>query len=252
MNALNKFMAEAVGTFVFCFVGAGAICAATYMTKTPNKDFGPIASYVTLIGIAAAHGLILSIVVSATMNISGGHINPAVTVCMLLTRRISALGAFQYIVAQLAGAVAAGGLVVFFFGNLSTPAGDLVVSACQLGTPNVSDNIDSTMAVLIEMAGTFVLVFAIFGTAVDPRAPKLGGWGIGLAVASVIFVIGPLTGASMNPARTFGPGLVAALNGDLSAFWEQQWIYWVGPIVGAIIAAFVYDKAILERSPVTR
>jgi MIP family channel proteins len=235
---IGKLSAEAIGAFALSFIGAGAICL-----KTQQGAHGG-----DLLGIAMAHGLILSIVVSATMNVSGGHINPAVTLAMLATKRISAVGAIQYIVAQLIGAIIAGLFVYMIFKDMVLPVDTKVVSAAGLGTPVVDPNIGRIMGTFIEIIMTFLLVFAVFGTAVDPRAPKIGGFGIGLTVAADILMGGPLTGASMNPSRTFGPGLVANLTGNLPQFWSQQLVYWVGPIVGAVLAALLYDAFIMEKA----
>src|SRR5262249_24108069 len=99
----------------------------------------------------------------------------------------------------------------------------------------------------IEAFLTFLLVFAIFGTAVDPRAPKIGGFGIGLTIACDILLGGPLTGASMDPSRAFWAGVVASLGGHPPRWWQRERVYWVGPIVGAVLAAFVYDAFIMEK-----
>lgn len=237
MNNLAKLTAEATGTFALCFIGAGVICLTTY------KGF---ATGVDLLAIAIAHGIALSVAVSATMNISGGHVNPAVTFAMLVTGRISLSDAIAYIIAQLIGATIAGALVLMIFKGMMV--GDQqVVLAAGLGTPTYADPITVGKAILIEACLTFLLLIAVFGTAVDPRAPKIGGFGIGLTICADILVGGPLTGASMNPARTFGPGLVAAMSGNLDVFWSQQMVYWVGPIVGAVVAAFVYDGLLKQK-----
>lgn len=238
MTNISKFMAEAIGTFALCFIGAGAICITTMQG----------AGYEGLIGVAAAHGLILSIGVSATMNISGGHLNPAVTFAMLITKRINIVDAIQYIIAQCVGGVIAGMLILFIFRGMEAPNGELVVHACQLGTPNFKSSvIEAAPAALVEIMMTFLLVFAVFGTAVDPRAPKIGGWGIGLTVGACIFLGGPLTGAALNPARCFGTGVVAALSDNFELFWSQQWVYWVGPIAGGAISAMIYQNLILDK-----
>lgn len=238
MSNIGKLVAEAIGTFALCFIGAGSICLATYKGFAPGAD---------LLAIAMAHGIILAIAVSATMNVSGGHLNPAVTVAMLVTKRIDAARAIQYIVAQLIGGIVAGMLVLGIFKGMTTASGTELIQAAGLGTPAFAQPITTAGAILIEAILTFLLVFAIFGTAVDPRAPKIGGFGIGLTIAADILVGGPLTGAAMNPARTFGPGIVAAMTGNLAVFWSQQIVYWVGPILGAVGAALVYDGLILEK-----
>lgn len=238
MTNISKLTAEAIGTFALCFVGAGAICIAKMNA----------AGYAGLIGVAAAHGLILSIAISATMNVSGGHLNPAVTFGMLITKRINLIDAIQYIIAQCAGGVAAGMLVLFIFKGMVTPEGISVLKSYGIGTPHFDpDVIVAPTAALVEILMTFLLVFAVFGTAADPRAPKIGGWGIGLTLTACIFVGGPLTGAALNPARCFGTGVVAALSENLPEFWSQQWVYWVGPIAGGAIAAMIYDKLIMEK-----
>ena len=222
-------VAEAIGTFALTFIGAGAILT----DSLPDVTVG-------LVGIAFAHGLILAIVVSATMNISGGHINPAVTIAMLCTGRIKTPLAFGYIVSQLVGASVAGILLMFIFKSRGD-AGAEAILACKLGTPNLNAAVSPWMGVFIEVILTFLLVFAIFGTAVDPRAPKIGGFGIGLAVCADILMGGPLTGAAMNPARTFGT-LLGGL-GDTSDLWSQHWIYWLGPVIGALLAGGVHGSA---------
>lgn len=238
MNRLtSSCVAEAIGTFALCFIGAGVICMDAKMGAS-----GP-----GLLGIAIAHGIILSIAVSATMNVSGGHVNPAVTVAMLATGRISPGNAIAYIISQLAGATLAGVLVSVIFGGMMTDGGVAVLTKAGLGTPALADGVSIARGILIEACLTFLLLFAIFGTAVDARAPKIGGFGIGLTIAADILLGGPLTGGAMNPARTFGPGLVASFGGHLPQFWSQQLVYWAGPIIGAVLAATIYDAFIRER-----
>ena len=226
----KKCAAEAIGTFMLCFIGAGAIVS--------DGLFGGIG----LVGVAIAHGLALSIAVSATMNVSGGHLNPAVTVAMLATGRIRGSSGVAYIVAQLVGGVIAGGALLMIFNGV--PGGGDAIVATGLGTPVPGEGVPAVTALLTEGCLTFLLVFAIFGTAVDSRAPKIGGFGIGLTIAADILMGGPISGASMNPARTFGPGLVGGV-------WNAHWIYWVGPIAGALVAGLLYHHLILgnqERS----
>lgn len=239
MSSISKVMAELLGAFLLSFIGAGAIC----LTAFHGDD-----KAACLLGVAVAHGLILSIGVSATMNVSGGHLNPAVTVCMLVTKRIGISDAIQYIIAQLIGATIAGALVYVAFKDMNNAHGESVVKLVSLGTPTFDENVITTgKAIFFEAMMTFVLVIAIFGTAVDPRAPKIGGFGIGLAIAADILFGGPITGASMNPSRTFGPGIVASMTGNLPQFAAQQVVYWVGPIAGAILAALLYDGFIMEK-----
>lgn len=224
-NLPKKCVAEAVATFMLCFIGAGAIVA--------DAAFNGIG----LLAIAVAHGLALSIAISATMNISGGHVNPAVTIAMLATGRITGGPAGAYIVSQLVGATLGGAAVLFIFQGV--PGGSEAIAATGLGTPVPGAGVPAGTALLTEIVLTFLLVFAIFGTAVDSRAPAIGGFGIGLTVAADILMGGPVSGASMNPARTFGPGLVGGI-------WNAHWVYWVGPIIGALVAALVYHHVILD------
>lgn len=213
-------LAEFVGTFIFVFIGAGSIVTNTYLHGT-----------VGLIGIALAHGLTLSIVISVFGATSGGHFNPAVTIGFMITQRIVRLVGIAYIVAQLAGATLAGLLLRALFSTA-------VWQSAQLGTPSLAPDVSPGTGILLEAILTFFLLIAIFGTAVDERAPKLGGFGIGLAVLADILMGGPLTGASMNPARTFGPALAGG-------FWDNNFVYWIGPITGAIIAVLFYEYVIL-------
>ena len=220
---MSAFVAELVGTFYLVFVGAGAIILDAHT-----------GGGVTLLGIAAAHGLALSIAASITIPISGGHLNPAVTIAMLATKRIAAGKAGGYIVAQLVGATVAGVLLKGFY-----PA--QAVAKSNLGTPALGPGVTFAQGVVIETILTFLLLFTIFGVAVDPRAPQhITGFCIGLTVAFDILAGGPLSGASMNPARTFGPALAAG-------FWANHLVYWIGPVLGGLLGAFLYQGLVLPR-----
>jgi MIP family channel proteins len=172
--------------------------------------------------------------VTATMNISGGHLNPAVTVGFVVTRRIDAISAVTYLLAQLAGAVLAAALLQYFI-----PANVSRVGA--LGTPLIAGNITLATAIGLEAVLTFFLVSAVFGTVVAVDAPKVGGFGIGLVLVFDILVGGALTGAAMNPARAFGPAL-------MSGTWVGHAAYWVGPLLGGIVAALLWDKVLLRET----
>jgi MIP family channel proteins len=220
-NYVKPIIAELIGTFAFVFIGAGSIITNT-MT---NGALGTL-------GIALAHGLALSIMITVFAATSGGHINPAVTAGFLVTRRIAPLLGILYIVAQLVGATLAGLLLRAMY-----PVA--VWQAASLGTPLLAPGVSVGTGVLVEAILTFFLLLAVFGTAVDPRAPKIGGFGIGLTVAFDILVGGAVTGAAMNPARSFGPALAGG-------YWQNEWVYWVGPIIGAVIAALIYQYVILR------
>ncbi len=212
---VKALIAEFIGTFALIFVGVGAI-ASNYI----------IGGQSGLVGIALAHGLTIAVMVSATAAISGGHFNPAVTIGLFVAQKIDAINTFGYVIAQCLGAIFAAFLI-----KLCMPHDALM--AVGMGTPALGANISASMGLLTEIILTFFLVFVVYGTAVDKRAPKVGGLFIGLTVALDILIGGPITGAAMNPARHLGPAL---LGGGL----QNLWIYWVGPIVGGILAAVTY------------
>ena len=210
---LRASIGELAGTFTLTFIGAGAII---------NGVGG-------LTGIALAHGLALSMAVYFTQ---GGHINPAVTIAMLATRRIQLPAALSYIAFQLGGAV----LAAFALKQLF-PEG--AVAAAKLGaTLGTAENITALGPVktaLLEAVLTFLLLMTIFGVAVDKRGAKnVYGFAIGLTICMDILAAGPLTGASMNPARSLGPALI-------SGEWRDFWLYIAGPVTGAALGALVYQ-----------
>lgn len=229
---LKQGLAELVGTFFLCFAGIAAILSTT---PAVTGATGGGAGAGALVGIALAHGLALAIAVHNFGGISGAHVNPAVTAGMLVTGRITAAGAVGYVVAQLAGATLAA-----WFCNALFPAE--AIGQAKLGIPLPAPWATTGVVIGMEAILTFLLVTSVFGTAVDTRGAgvKIGGFGIGLTVAFDILAGGRVTGASMNPARSFGPALVF---GDFS--WH--WAYWVGPIVGGCLAALVYHHLLLEK-----
>ena len=216
----RPIVAEFVGTFALVFVG-GATIMNGYVANAS----------VPLIDIAVAHGLIMALLVTATMRISG-HLNPAVTVGIAVSGRLSPSAAVVYVVSQCAGAV----LAALALEALFPPA---AAHAARLGGQWVAANVSTTSAIALEAIATFFLVFVAYGTLVDPRGPKVGGFAIGLTVTADILAIGPRTGASMNPARSFGPALV-------SGNFEGHLIYWIGPIIGGIVAGLLYEWAFLR------
>jgi MIP family channel proteins len=222
-RTIRRLVAEMFGAFMLIFFGAGAVLT----TNFPKGDFG-------LLGIAIAHGLALAIGITATMSISGGHLNPAVTAGMLAIRRIDPRTAILYILAQLLGAV----LAALALKALLPPG---ITKVLAIGTPALAANITVGKAIATEAILTFFLMSAVLGTAVSPDAPKIGGFGVGLTLLIGILFGGPLTGAALNPARAFGPALV-------SGQWISQGVYWVGPILGALVAAFLWDKLLLPKA----
>jgi aquaporin Z len=222
---IQPLVAEFLGTFFFCFAGMAAILSAS----------PAVGSGAGIVGIALANGLALSVAVNAFGGISGAHFNPAVSVGFFITGRLPLSSLGPYIAAQLLGATIAAFLCRMLF-----PV-EAVVQA-QLGLPLPAVWAGGGAVILGEFVMTFLLMTAIFGTAVDGRgqAVKIGGFGIGLTVAFDILAGGALTGASMNPARSFGPALVIA-----NFAWH--WVYWIAPIAGASVAAILYEKVILEN-----
>jgi aquaporin TIP len=226
-------VAEFIGSFALTFVG---IMAIHYAPATP-----PGAG---LVAVALAHGLILAVMVSATLQTSGGHVNPAVTLGFLLTGKIKPVAAVGYIVIQLLGGIAAALVVYAIFGG-----GEVGAKIVYSGTPSIGEHISPLVALSCEIIATFFLVFVIWGTAADPRARNVGGFAIGLVVAADILAFGPITGASMNPLRSFGPTLIASLSKDGGSLWSTHWVYWVGPIVGGVLAALIYQYALWPSDP---
>ena len=223
----RRLVAEALGTFALVFVGAAV---DVVNGGFPNSGIG-------LLGIALAHAVVLAVFVSATMTISGGHLNPAVTIGLLATRRIDPVAALAYIVTQLTAAAAAAALVKALLPSAA-------VRTALLGTPVIASSVTLGQAIGIELVLTFFLMSAVFGTAVSPDAPRVAGFGIGLVLLFDILVGGPLTGAAMNPARAFGPALVAGQ-------WLGHIAYWVGPILGALLAALLWQYVLLPKTPAT-
>jgi aquaporin Z len=225
MSKTSAGLAEYLGTFFLCFAGIAAILGGT---AAVGSDIG-------LVGIALAHGLALSVAVATFGGVSGAHFNPAVTVAMLVTGRIPPPNAVLYIVAQLAGATTAALICRAVFPEAA-------IAQANLGIPLPAAWATTGTVLIVEFVLTFLLVVAIFGAAVDPRGQvvKIGGFAIGLTVTFDILAGGPVTGASMNPARSFGPALV-------QGFWQWHWAYWVAPVAGGAVAAIIYDRLILDR-----
>lgn len=220
-DSWRHFAAEFIGIFALVFVGGASIMSAS-LSRSNH----------ILLTSAIAHGLILAIMVTATMRIAG-HFNPAVTLGFLVTRRIEPMMGMLYIVAQLLGAVLAGYALKGIFPHA------LGIDT-RLGGQAIALDVSMMQAIACEAIATFFLVFAVFGTAVDPHSPKVGGFAIGLAYTAGMLAIAPLTGGSMNPARSLGPAVA-------SGIFEGQIVYWIGPILGAIVAALMYDRLFLRR-----
>ena len=216
--------AEAIGTFALCFIGVLAIS---------NDAIAGTEGMASLATIAFAHGLTILVMVAALGALSGAHFNPAVTAGFVATGRMSPVRGAQYVGAQLAGAALASLIVAYLFGR------DIVAA----GTPAMAGNVHPVGGAVLELVTTFFLVLVVFGTAVDERAPKsVFPMAIGLTVALDIMAIGPITGAAMNPARAFGPALIGGA-------WADHWVYWVGPLAGGVLAAFLQHRFLMDRAP---
>ncbi len=209
---------------LFVFLGAGSVVVNAY-------NVGSLGG----LGVALAHGVGMAVIVSATMSISGGHINPAVTLGLWVARKVDGRTLVSYVAAQLAGAILGAALIK---GLIPTGA----VNVTSYGTPALASNVTFVQGVWIEAVLTFFLVSAVFGTVVSPEAPKIGGFGIGLAIFVDALVGGPLTGAAMNPARAFGPAVVAWE-------WHGQAVYWIGPAIGGLVAGLLWKEILLPKDP---
>jgi MIP family channel proteins len=221
----RQALAELIGTFTLVFIGAGAGALGS-MLESHVIPTGP-----GLLGVALAHGIALAVIVYAWGPISGAHVNPAVTFAVALTGNMPWLKAARYWLAQLLGAALAALVLRYLLGE-GTGLGR-TTGLFTFGLPAVQ-----TKAIVIEAILTFFLVIAVFGSAVSGRNGNAYGLAIGLVLTMDILAAGPLTGASMNPARTFGPCLALS---DYSYFW----IYVVGPLIGAAVAGILFSKLYL-------
>ena len=221
-DALRRAAAVFVGAFALIFIGAGSIVTA-------NAIHDP-----SLIGVAIAHGVTIAVMVSAVGHISGGHFNPAITVGFLITRRIKPALAVLYWLAQFGGAALAALLVRDLLPRASS-------EAVHLGVPALGGGVDASAGFALEAIFTFFLVWVVFATAVDPRGTfkSIAGLAIGLTITIDILFGGPLTGAAMNPARAFGPQLVGS-------HWSHAWVWYAGPVLGAAVAAALYELLYLR------
>jgi len=216
-DPFRRGLAEFVGAFTLIFIGGGAA-----IISFSSHD---------LVAVALANGLAIGIMVTNLGHISGGHFNPAITLGFVVTRRIKPALAAVYWFSQLLGAVCAAFLLRYFFTQL----------AVKVTAPAPAASITDWKALLLEAIMTFFLVWAVWATAVDPRGAfrAIAGLAIGLTISIDVLVGGPVTGAAMNPARAFGPEVAGNT-------WTGWWIYWIGPIAGALVASLVYEYLYLR------
>ncbi|CAL9156389.1 unnamed protein product [Musa hybrid cultivar] len=217
-DTMRAALSEFIATALFVFAAEGSILSLGKLYKDTSTAGG-------LVVVAIAHALALAVAVAIAFNISGGHVNPAVTLGALVGGRISLVRAVFYWVAQLLGAVVAALLLRLATGGMR-PVGFSVASG-------VSD----WHAVLLEIVMTFGLVYTVYATAIDPKRGHLGTiapLAIGFILGANILAGGPFDGAAMNPARAFGPALIGWR-------WKHHWVYWVGPFIGAALAGVIYE-----------
>ena len=209
VNIMNTkaLVAEGIGTFALVFIGAGAGALGVG----------------GLVGVALAHGLTLLVIAYAYGHISGAHINPAVTIGLWAARQIGTLTASAYILVQLLGGILAGYALSFVLGGPGS----------GLGATVLASGVSPIQGVVLEAILTFFLVNTVLNAAVSGKAGNLAGLAIGLTLAFSILMGGPLTGASLNPARTLGPAVATGNYADI-------WLYFVGPAVGGVLAALLY------------
>jgi MIP family channel proteins len=215
-DVLRRSVAEFIGTFTLIFIGGGA----------------GIVSGQDIVAVALANGLAIGIMVSNLGHISGGHFNPAITAGFVATRRITAPLAAAYWASQLLGAACAAFILRWLFTQ---------AQVAGAAAPHVGLGVSDGKAIVLELIMTFFLVWAVWATAVDERGAfkAIAGLAIGLTISIDVFVGGPVTGAAMNPARAFGPMLAGNE-------WSNWWVYWIGPIAGALVAALGYEYLYLR------
>jgi len=223
ISVLERYLAEFIGTFTLVLIAAGAV--------TINDIYS---NSIGLIGVAIASGLVVMAMVWAIGDISGAHINPAVTLAMLITQKINALDSMLYVLSQTAGAILASFVLLSIFPD--------AVTSVKLGANNLGSGVSLETGIIVEAILTFILVFTIFGTATSTQAQTgFASFAIGMAVLLAILIGGPITGASMNPARSLGPAMV-------SGYWVNQLVYLIGPVIGAMLAGLIHKKVFAESS----
>ncbi|XP_055807823.1 aquaporin TIP1-1-like [Solanum dulcamara] len=225
-DSLKAALAEFISTLIFVFAGSGSGVAFSKLTGGgANTPAG-------LIAAAIAHGFGLFVAVSVGANISGGHVNPAVTFGAFVGGNITLLRGLLYWIAQLLGSVVACLLLKFTTGGM------------EIGAFSLSDGVGVGNALVLEIVMTFGLVYTVYATAVDPKKGSLGTIApiaIGFIVGANILAGGAFDGASMNPAVSFGPAVV-------SWSWNNHWIYWAGPLIGGGLAGLVYEFFFINQT----
>lgn len=245
-NLIKKFFAELIGTWMLVVVGAGAAAVTLILShgEKPASQFNIGIGALGGLGDWLSIGLAFAIVIAAGIYtfgpVSGAHFNPAVTIALWIGKRFPAREVIPYLIAQFTGASLGALTLLAMLGLKGATVGGL-------GAPGPFPGVSLTQAFIAEAVGTFILMLTIMGIAVDKRAPQ--GWAgliIGLIVGGVITTLGNVSGQGINPARTFGPYLIDSLVGGPNN-WPVFWVYLLAPIVGAIIAIWIYDGVVKEE-----
>jgi glycerol uptake facilitator protein len=226
----ERFLAELIGTFLLTFVGGAAVTAEALLLHVGNLPGNPSGVLI----FAFAHGLALFVIVSAFGRVSGAHVNPAVTLALASVQRFPWEDVLPYLLAQFIGATLGAAAILL-------PYGTALVQVTRLGAPGLNTGISIWQGLASEALGAFILVTAVIATAVDERAtPGWAGLAIGMALAAGILALGYVSSGSFNPARTFGPDLISMFFGAQVDWLAYLVSYLVGPILGGVIAVFVY------------
>ncbi|KAK4413851.1 Aquaporin TIP2-1 [Sesamum alatum] len=223
--SIKAYVAEFISTLLFVFAGVGSAIAFNKLTSDGVLD--PAG----LVAIAVCHGFALFVAVAVGANISGGHVNPAVTFGLAVGGQITILTGIFYWIAQLLGSIVACFLLKVVTGGLAIP------------THSLAGELGAVEGVVMEIIITFALVYTVYATAADPKKGSLGTIApiaIGFIVGANILAAGPFSGGSMNPARSFGP---AVASGDFSG----NWVYWVGPLIGGGLAGLIYPNVYMNQ-----
>lgn len=231
LGSIKAYITEFISTLLFVFAGVGS--AVAYNKLTADAALDPSG----LVAVAVCHGLALFVAVAIAANISGGHVNPAVTFGLALGGQITVLTGLFYWIAQLLGAIVGSYLLKFVTGGMAVPI------------HGVAAGVGAAEGVVMEIIVTFALVYTVYATAADPKKGSLGTIApiaIGFIVGANILVAGPFSGGSMNPARSFGP---AVASGNFAGIW----IYWVGPLIGGGLAGLIYSNVFMnhEHAPLS-
>jgi len=244
-SIVKKFVAELLGTWMLVLVGAGSAAVTLMIAEGEAKasafniGIGALGGLGDWLAIGLAFGIVITAAIYIFGPVSGCHINPAVTIALWASKRFPTKDLVPYLVAQFAGAALGAATLLAMLGSKGATVGGL-------GAPGPFPGISLAGVFIAELVGTFILMLTIMGIAVDKRAPQgWAGWVIGLIVAGLITTMGNISGQGINPARTFGPVLVDSLAGGPNC-WPYFWIYLLAPIIGAVLAVFVYDVFVKE------